>query len=605
MKFFSSKVGGLTKLTLLGCFLLVSTTAALAERIKSFDSNIKLSKDGTATIEETLVMDFGTAQRHGIRRSIPVVYNRKGATYTLPLNFKGVKDQYGNPYKYETKQTGREILLQIGDPDVRVTGVKTYKIDYDVRRAINFFDGAAEFYWNVNGNESKFAVDTVSAKLTVPEDVKVKDIRTTSYVGYLGSPKHGAVKREANDIVFSAKNLLPGEGLTIVAGLPKGAIPMPTRVQQAKDAFLDWYPLIVLPFGTSIMLYLYWFFQGRDRGPRRAVGVEFTPPYDLTPAEVGTLIDEKIDLPDITSTLIDLAARGYLKIRQLPYNGILMMSDKDYEFTKLTPPANAIPLKQHETFFMAAVFGYLCDTTYLSSLQGKFQPHIVDIKTSIWRQLLNGGYFTRHPDNDRAFFRTIGLFLILFAGLYMAFNGYNEGVAGAGGLTLSGLITLLSAGAMPSRTEQGSKALAECLSFKRFVEKAEKKRIEVLAKEDPTIFGRLLPYAMVLGCADTWAEKFKELLVAPPDWYQPYNNGSSYGMQGTFDPVWYFDDLGQGMYSIQSGFNQAPVIPSASSSGGGGGGDGGWGGFGGGGGFSGFDGGFSGGGFGGGGTDSW
>ncbi len=58
MKFFSSKVGGLTKLTLLGCFLLISTTAALAERIKSFDSNIKLSKDGTATIEETFGHEF-------------------------------------------------------------------------------------------------------------------------------------------------------------------------------------------------------------------------------------------------------------------------------------------------------------------------------------------------------------------------------------------------------------------------------------------------------------------------------------------------------------------------------------------------------------------
>jgi uncharacterized membrane protein len=602
MKFFSSKVGGLTRLTLLGCFLLISTSAALADRIKSFDSTIKLSKDGTASIEEKMVIDFGTNSRHGIRRFIPVVYNRKGGTYTIPLKFTAVKDQNGNPYHFETRQVDRNILLQIGDPNVQVSGVKTYKIDYDVRRAINYFDGAPEFYWNVNGNESKFAVDSVSAKLTVPADVPLKDIKTTSYVGYFGSPRHAAVKREANDIVFSAKNLAPGEGMTIVAALPKGAIPMPTKLQQATDSLIDWYPLYVLPLGTSIMLYLYWLFQGKDKGGRRAVGVEFTPPYDLTPAEVGTLIDEKIDMPDVTSTLVDLAARGYLKIRQLPYNGILMMSDKDYEFTKLSPPAGAIPLKQHETFFMAALFGYLVDTTYLSSLQGKFQPHIIDIKTSIWSQLLNGGYFTRHPDSDRAFFRAIGLFLILLAGLYMMLNTWNEAVAGAGGLVISGLITMLSSGAMPSRTEKGSKALGECLSFKRFVEKAEKKRIAVLAKEDPTIFGRLLPYAMVLGCADTWAEKFKELLVAPPDWYQPYNNGNSCS---TFDPVWYFDDLGQGMYSIQSGFSQAPVIPSSSSSGGGGGGDGGWGGFGGGGGFSGFDGGFSGGGFGGGGTDSW
>lgn len=604
MKFLSSKVAGLTRLTLLACVLFVSTNPALADRIKSFNADIKLDRDGTAHIEETLVMDFGTNRRHGIRRFIPTVYNRKGGLYNIVLNVTGVKDQRNNPYKFETHRADRDLLLQIGEQDVLVSGVMTYKIDYDVRRAINYLEGGPEFYWNVNGNEGKFPVDSATAKLSFPDGVNVKDIKATSYVGYFGSKKHASVTRDANDITFSAKNLNPGEGMTIVAGLPASAIPQPTKAQQVQDWFLDWYPLVVLPLGTSVMLYLYWFFQGKDRGPKRAVGVEFTPPVDLTPAEVGTLIDEKVDLPDVTSTLIDLAARGYIRIRQIPYNGILMMSDKDYEFKKLTPPHNAIPLKRHETFFMAALFGYVTDTTYLSSLQGKFQPHIVDIKNSIWSQLLNGGYFTRHPDNDRAFFRAIGLGLILVAGGYMAFHTWNEGVAGGAGLALSGLITLLSAGAMPSRTDLGSKALSECLSFKRFVEKAEKQRIAVLAKDDPTIFGRLLPYAMVLGCADMWAEKFKELLVTPPDWYQPYTDGHS---PSVFDPVWYFDDLGRGMYSIQNGFNQAPVIPSYSSGGGGGGGsnDGGWGGFGGGGGFSGFDGGFSGGGFGGGGTDSW
>lgn len=600
----SSKVSGLARLTVLACLLFVCATPALAERMKSWDAKINLSKDGTATVEETLVMDFGTNLRHGIRRFIPVVYNRSGGTYTTPLEFKSVTDQDGKPLSYEYNRVNRELVMRIGDASVTVTGVKTYKIKYSLRRVINYFDNAPEFYWNVNGNECKFPVDSVKAKLTVPDGVAIKDVKTTSYVGYFGSKKHASVTRTGSDIVFSAKNLSPGEGLTIVAGLPASAIPQPTKLQQAKESFLDWYPLVVLPAGTSLMLYLYWLFQGKDKGPRRAVGVEFTPPVDLTPAEVGTLIDEKIDLPDVTSTLIDLAARGYLRIRQIPYNGILMMSDKDYEFTKLSAPPNAIPLKRHETFFMSALFGFVCDKTYLSTLQGKFQPHIVDIKNSIWKQLLNGGYFTRHPETDRSTFQGIALLLFVASGFVMVTNTWNEGVAGAGGLAISGLITWLSARAMPSRTELGSKALAECLSFKRFVEKAEKQRIAVLAKEDPTIFGRLLPYAMVLGCADTWAEKFKELLVAPPEFYQPYTDGTTYT---TFDPVWYFDDLGRGMYSIQSGFNQAPVIPSSSYGGGSGGGaDGGWGGFGGGGGFSGFgDGGFSGGGFGGGGSDSW
>ena len=36
----------------------------------------------------------------------------------------------------------------------------------------------------------------------------------------------------------------------------------------------------------------------------------------MTPAELGTLIDGKPDMRDITSTIVDLAVRGYLHITE-------------------------------------------------------------------------------------------------------------------------------------------------------------------------------------------------------------------------------------------------------------------------------------------------
>ena len=38
----------------------------------------------------------------------------------------------------------------------------------------------------------------------------------------------------------------------------------------------------------------------------------------------------------------------------------------------------------------------------------------------------------------------------------------------------------------------------------------------MMAKDDPTLFQRLLPYAVVLGVADEWAERFEGLLTEPP-----------------------------------------------------------------------------------------
>ena len=114
----------------------------------------------------------------------------------------------------------------------------------------------------------------------------------------------------------------------------------------------------------------------------------------------------------------------------------------------------------------------------------------------------------------------------------------------------------------------------------------EKERIARMAQEDPTIFGRLLPYAMVLGVADQWAHAFEGLMTQPPDWYT-----SSDGVN--FSTIWFVHDLGSGMHSMGQTFVSRPESQSSSWSSGGGGG------------FSGFSGGFSGGGFGGGGTGSW
>ncbi|MFX9688396.1 hypothetical protein ABTO93_19570, partial [Acinetobacter baumannii] len=91
---------------------------------------------------------------------------------------------------------------------------------------------------------------------------------------------------------------------------------------------------------------------------------------------------------------------------------------------------------------------------------------------------------------------------------------------------------------------KGSQKTREALGFARFVQKAEKDRIRVLASEDPTIFGRLLPFAMVLGAADQWAQAFKDLAIEPPSWYV------SSGGYDSYNTSLFVNDLGYGMRSF-------------------------------------------------------
>src|SRR5205085_11943950 len=52
--------------------------------------------------------------------------------------------------------------------------------------------------------------------------------------------------------------------------------------------------------------------------------VEFAPPDDLRPGQVGTLVDERASTLDVSATILDLAARAFVRIEEIPKEGRLV-----------------------------------------------------------------------------------------------------------------------------------------------------------------------------------------------------------------------------------------------------------------------------------------
>ena len=546
-----------------------------------------MQKDTSLDVTETIVIDF-SSRRHGIFRIIPVRYLRSGGNYTTYLDLKSVTDENSARLKYSTSRQGNDLNVKIGDPDITLTGTHTYVLRYIVRRAINWFGGAPELYWNSTGNDWPYPIQNATARVYPPPGVATNAIKTTSYRGVLGSREPAQVTVNADHILFSTENLLNGQGMTLVAALPAGSLTQPSSLQNLLWFLADWWPVIFLPIaalGYTLSSYLK---SGRDVDGGQAVSVEWNPPKNLTPAEVGTLVDERCDMADIVSTLVDLAARGYLVIEETQSEGFLFFNSKDYVFTRLpvTHDIAAPPLLPHEREFLTGLFGSAdaqSGRCTLSSLKNNFYVHLAPIRASIYQSLTDKKMFNANPETVRGGWMGTGIMLLVL-GVAGAIFGAAFGLMAYGiGAALAGIIVVASAKAMPSKTVTGSRAMRECLGFQRFIKMAEKDRIAVLAKDDPTIFGRLLPYAMVLGVADQWAFAFKDLMTEPPDWYVPYGYGHGY----MFSPHIFVNDLGSGMNTMGNTFASQPQ-----STGGGGG--------------SGFSGGGgSGGGFGGGGGGSW
>ena len=79
---------------------------------------------------------------------------------------------------------------------------------------------------------------------------------------------------------------------------------------------------------------------GRRRRPaRRPSPCSSRPPPGVQPGMVGTILDEEVNLVDITSTLVDLAVRGHLQIAR-DDQGVFRADD--WVLTRTAPPATAV-----------------------------------------------------------------------------------------------------------------------------------------------------------------------------------------------------------------------------------------------------------------------
>lgn len=112
--------------------------------------------------------------------------------------------------------------------------------------------------------------------------------------------------------------------------------------------------------------------------------------------------------------------------------------------------------------------------------------------------------------------------------------------------------------AMPKRTKYGNEMLGKIKGFKKFLETAEKQKLEAMVMENPTYFYDILPFTYVLGVSDKWIEKFETISLQAPNWYDGYSsfNAASFG-----------SFINSTMTSASSAMSSSP---SSSSSGGGG-----------------------------------
>jgi uncharacterized protein (TIGR04222 family) len=513
------------------------------ESIKRYDVQIEVQPSGSMLVTETIDYDFGSVAKHGIFRDIPErLYYDDTYDRIYRIDVVSVR-AVGAPADFEVEHQGGGILhIRIGDPDVTVSGEHVYTIVYRVDGALNGFADHDELYWNAIGADWDVQIDQAFARVTGPAAVT----KVACFSGPVGSTL-GCAKAviKSGAAVFSQPTMPPFNALSVVVALPKGSVASTAPILQERWSLDRAFErtaftvggsmglLVVIVIGFGLLVWR----RGRDRryrgsqvdqvmgspgGQEQAVPlfekgeapVEFAPPEDLRPGQVGTLIDEQANTLDVTATIIDLAVRKYLVIEEIEKQG--WFGRPDWKLTR-TDKADD-DLLAYERKLLEALFA-TGNEVLMSGLKTKFHQQLVEVENALYADAVQRKWFLARPDTVRERWVALGAAaLVVTAGLAFVLVRWTKLGLFAIPLLVGALLLLVGARWMPRRTAKGTAITRRVNGFRRVIETAETHMSRWAEQEN--VFTRYLPFAIVFGATDKWAKAFEGLaLPADTSWY--------------------------------------------------------------------------------------
>jgi uncharacterized membrane protein YgcG len=529
----------------------VTASTAVAQGFTSestprFEVRIVIEPSGALEVTETIVQDFGSVPRHGIIRYIPNrlrfddVYDR-----VYPIDLVSVGASPGTPDDVETSEEGGNFVIRIGDPDTEITGEHTYTIVYRVGGAMNGFATHDELYWNAIGDDWEQPIGLMRVRVEGPAAIT----RTACFQGPFGSTL-GCTRQKISEgaAVFAQEDLGAFRAMSVVVAMPAGTVASTEPILEERWSADRAFTRSGFTVGgaaallAAVLAGFGWLAWRRGRDQRfegsqvdQVMGappgtetrpvplfesgqgpVEFAPPEDLRPGQVGTLIDEEANTLDVTATIVDLAVRKHLVIEEIPKSWFL--GKADWKLTRLGAATDGLL-----TYERALLDGLFEDgeQVELSDLRKMFAPRLQKVKDALYADVVSRKWFVGRPDKTRQLWAGLGVVALLAGvGITVLLAWFTHlGLLGIP-LVVGGLLLVLGAKWMPRRTARGTAVTRRLNGFRRVIETAEEHTARWAEQEQ--VFTRFLPYAVVFGVTDRWAKAFEALGQAPSDdlsWY--------------------------------------------------------------------------------------
>ncbi len=533
----------------------VDVSAKSGVLIPQYDVTIDVNQDNTFRVREEIVYDFGDKEFNQWSRDIPL------NTPSLNIEVLEATATGQENSKYEVDREDGTLLIDIMSGSQKFSGRHTFLVDYTVsgslrykrgslrsdddfwqQGGLRFYENFDEIYWNAIGNKWDVPVSNSTVTVNLPEGVNQKDLKSACYTGKAGSENQQCevTQGSAEQVKFTLNTTLDKEFFTIAVGFNKGIVNGVSQGAIWKYITLRYIvPGVLLLVGLGLLIYE--FVRAKQVFTlKRPIVRQYKPPQDLRPAEMSRVYYQQPKAMEFAATIVDLAVRGVLKIREEEEDQWLGLSSKKIHKVILRDEQykEREDLREYEKDLLDVIFQKKHreedeeqPTVNMTELSKKnaLAKKASKIQKQVYRDLGEDRYFRDKPQYISGSWIGLGLISGIFLAILAAAFSY---IVWALAFVIFGIGSFILGIIIPKRTQAGIDVYSQAVGYKKYVEVAEKERLEFQEKEN--IFFELLPYAMVLGVADKWGKAFEGLVKEPPEWYEGHHAGAAGFSTGDF-----------------------------------------------------------------------
>ncbi len=529
----------------------------------TFDYYLEKSNDNTSHmhVEEVLTAVFPSFdQNHGIERCIPNSY--RGVNTLNQSSFKVTRN--GLQENFSKNNDEGLTCLRIGSASTYVHNTQVYKISYDLDNVILQPNNSTnqELYWDTNGTGWYQKFNSLTATVHLSDELTYAFLGQTScYVGIYGASGQAATSRcttniskDKKSISFTTTNLRPTENLTLNLEFK------PETFYVKKD---------IKPYiagavaGATVIGIVIRAFKTKKKAKERNTDkisaanspkpVQYIPRHDLSVAQAKEVWMNSTATDTKVASLMELAVHHKIELEK---------TEKESKFFKVKSNAWKIHIKNLSNIPEEQVI-------VLQILNGGSSVHdgdIIEVKNQSYSSRV-ASLTTKYNNVIENELKTKGLFEhddrkkhYILASKY---NKYED------------------------RTLAGIEASNYYDGLEEYVKLAEKDRIKFLHSVKGAdvshagivkLYEKLLPYAIIFNCEDSWLAELNKYYQLPdveePDWLATGLILSSSDFNSFRSST--MSSVASATASSDSGGSSGGGGGGSSGGGGGGGGGGGW-----------------------------